>query len=193
MLPKHLEYLASDVRCLTLTSRITVKCPCGCVEHQIYVAKRDEADALAEEKNRKLARRKFGRAWRLDIRGNEGIFIVGKGIFGRKKEMPLSVFREKMHPTFGAFVSVKCSACGREHVLFDERIHPKKSTKKISEKTPVYEGEPNLINVFAIYENAAVEQLPVSERSEAYSRIKIGVRNKVDLGDYKNLFEMDFD
>ena len=49
MLPKHLEYLASDVRCLTLTSRITVKCPCGCVEHQIYVAKLDEADALADK------------------------------------------------------------------------------------------------------------------------------------------------
>ncbi len=193
MLPKHLENLASDVRCFTLTSRITVKCPCGCTEHQLYVAKRDAEDATAEEKNRKLARRKFGKNWRLDIRGDEGIFIIGKGIFGRKKEMPLSVFKEKMHPVFGDFVSAKCSACGREHVLFDERIHPRESTKKIKEKTPTYEGEPNLVNVFAIYENEAVEKLPVSERSEAYSRIKIGIRKKQDASDYKTLFELDFD
>jgi hypothetical protein len=139
-----------------------------------------------------VVKRKFGTKYKFDFQP-DGVYICGRGLFGIKRRMRLSDLRSNLSPTFKEFSSAKCSACGREYVLFDERIHGKSnlfnSPAPPKLKPPIYEGAPVSVEIFVFYDNNEVYKLPESERSEAYNRIKITIKEKSNMNERRTVLD----
>jgi len=103
------------------TSRIELRCLCGCDLFYVFKRKRTPEEELEAY----LASQKWEEYWPLTPRigtGKDGRTAVQWTIFGFVfKEKTLEEMRPKVSSF--AYVSAKCSKCDREVVIFDERHH----------------------------------------------------------------------
>jgi ribosomal protein L33 len=122
LIPKYLEHISKVVK--QSKHNVTVKLQCECGESKFIVLKNKplEADKLAKEQWEKLINERFSRGNVYQYSDKDGNrFIVRKNIFGiivdkaRLNDMP-RYFDTNI-------IKLVCNNCGKEHIIFDNRIH----------------------------------------------------------------------
>lgn len=138
-IPNYLKHLAVFEKQKDTWTCFSIKCPCGCEKFTIYenyLTKEEKAlekpyyDALAEmytlDMSRRTTRDENGlqHTWRLLEDGSRKEIIV------------------PARPFFSGITSIKikCVECGKEHLIFDSRIHGYDGmTSELTQETLTYE------------------------------------------------------
>ena len=125
-IPNYLKQIAVFDKCKSNWTYFSIKCACGCNRFEVYencLNKEEKAlvkpyyDALEEiyaDEPRKITRDENGKMhyWRL--------FEPLKGLDGAHEEI---IVPERPFFSGITVIKVKCTECGKEHIIFDNRLH----------------------------------------------------------------------
>jgi hypothetical protein len=117
-IPKYLEKNSVPLKANSYYAKFKLKCDCGSTRFAVY--------KFVKKETKNTMDKKFSRAWNhkriTDETGKT--FIAAVNLFGKITAQIPEEELEKNKPADPlTIVKCKCSKCGREHPVFDSRIH----------------------------------------------------------------------
>lgn len=175
MIPSYLNNIAQKIGDKGNCSRLGIKCTCGCEDFYLIVKKKTTDEIQAERDFEKQITKQFGKRVELQSDNDGKVFYVKRNLFGRVvKKAEVNNFTSK---TFKNYISIKCSACGCEYTLFDERMHGYNACISYTESTGEnietnYSGSVQKIELALFYDDIDAD-FNIKDSTVAFGRIKI--------------------
>lgn len=122
IVPQYLENISKIVKQSKSNVTLKLHCQCGLSEFKVFKNRPIEADRVAKDQWEKLINGRFdyGNVEQYsDQDGNR--FIVRKNLFG--KVIDKAKLNDMPRYSETNIIKIICNHCGKEHIIFDNRIH----------------------------------------------------------------------
>ncbi len=171
MFPSYLNDIGKEISYKNYKSHIRIICNCGCDEFYYY-----KNDNNLEKNLSNDLLKKYGKKFEIQSDKNGIVYIVKRNVFGiiTKKEMLDNSF----NTTFNNFLSVRCSKCEKEYIIFNQKIHGYDSCcvnnsndNKI--ETSNFVNKINNIEIDFYYNSELIEDASIKDKTLAFDRIKV--------------------
>lgn len=186
LVPNYIKNIANKIK--ETHEKVEVKLSCDCKEKYffVYINKPLVEDEIAKAKWENLINTRFkkGNVYQYsDQQGNT--FIVKKNIFGK------IVDKERLNDmpkyTDTKIVKIRCISCGKEYIIFDNRIHGYNSSIANENTTITYNNITFFQKKIKYSNNGAVEIIIKFENSENFEEY-IKLNKTISEEKYSELF-----
>ena len=175
MIPNYLDGIAVNVKELKECTTFRIKCPCGCDDFLLFKRKKSPTEQKKEQELEQYIVREFGRGFEMQSDSKGKVYMIKRNFWGK---IVKKVDAKNFEITFKNYISVKCTSCGTEYVLFDETLHGYDALTENSPKDQCITGKNysksnQKIEISVYYNNEADDVSDLGDRSLGFERIKI--------------------